>query len=79
MTLLPPPRHAHPRRGSSGGRGCHLPSPADGQGHHGQITPSCPRPRFKSTRRVNHGRQATNPIGVFSSPWPLLAPGEKRK
>jgi hypothetical protein len=78
MTLYPP-RRAHLRRGSSGGRGCHLPSPADGQGHWGQITPSCPWPSFKSTKRANHGRQATNPIGVFSSPSPLLAPGEKRK
>jgi hypothetical protein len=78
MTLLPP-HCTHPRRGSSGGRGCHLPSPAGGQGHWGKITQSCPRPRFKSTRQANHGRQATNPIGVFSSPSHLLAPGEKGK
>jgi hypothetical protein len=48
-------------------------------GAQGGNHPSCPRPRFKSPRQANHGRQTTNPIGVFSSPSPLLAPGEKGK
>jgi hypothetical protein len=33
----------------------------------------------KGARQANRGRQATNPIGVFSSSSPLLALGEKGK
>jgi hypothetical protein len=68
MTLLPPHR-VHPRRGSSGGHGRHLPSPVNGQGHWGQITPGCPRPRFETApgRRITDARPPT-PLG-FS---PLL-------
>jgi hypothetical protein len=48
-------------------------------GAHAANYSSCPRPRFKSPKHANHGRQATNPIGVLYSALSLLAQGEKGK
>jgi hypothetical protein len=77
MTLLPPHR-AHSRREQAAATGATCPCRRTARGT-GANHPSCPRPRFKSPRLENHGRQATNPIGVFYSPPSLLAPGKKGK
>jgi hypothetical protein len=63
-----------------GGCGCQLPSPSGRPGDIGGKSPraAC-RLASKSRRRTSPGCQATNPIGVFSSPLPLRAPKEMRK
>jgi hypothetical protein len=75
---ITPPHRAHPRRGSSGGHKRHQPSPANGQGHWGQITSACPRPRFKRVpgRRIADARPPTQ-LG-FSSLLHLCLRWERR-
>jgi hypothetical protein len=75
--ITPTPRASEAR--PSGGHRHHLPRPANGQGHWGQITRAARGLASKNPRHANHECQATNPIGVFYSPPSLLAPGEKGK
>jgi hypothetical protein len=77
MTLFP---HTARIRGVNERRPREPPDHAGEQpGAQGANHSSSPRPHFKSPRHASHGRQATNPIGVFYSPPSLLASGRKGK
>jgi hypothetical protein len=78
MTLLPPHR-AHLRRDRAAATAPPA-QPGERPGALGAIHPGLPVASLqKGARQANRGCQATNPIGVFSSSSPLLAPGEKGK
>jgi hypothetical protein len=54
--------------------------PGERPGVQGTIHPGLPAASLqKGVRQANRERQATNPIGVFSSSSPSLEPGEKGK
>jgi hypothetical protein len=54
--------------------------PGERPGVRGAIQPRLPAASLqKGARQVNRERQATNPIGVFSSSSPSFAPGEEGK
>jgi hypothetical protein len=57
-----------------------LAQPGERPGALGAIHPGLPAASLqKGARQANHGRQATNPFGVFHSPPSLLAPGWKKE
>jgi hypothetical protein len=78
MTLLP---HTARIRGRNKWRPRDPPAqPGERPGALGAIHPGLPVASLqKSARQANHGRQATNPIGVFHFPPSLLAPGWKKE
>jgi hypothetical protein len=78
MTLLP---HTARIRGENKRRPRDPPAqPGERPGALGAIHPGLPAASLqKSARQANHGRQATNPFGVFHSPPSLLAPGWKKE
>jgi hypothetical protein len=75
------PHREHLRTGRAAATGSTCPYPANGRGHWGKFVPGCLRPPFKrGARQAWHGRQATNPFGVFHSPPPCSRRlGERRE
>jgi hypothetical protein len=77
-TLLPSPRASEVN--PSAGLERHLPRPANGQGYGGHFHLGLLAAAIqKDARQAWHGCQATNPLGFFHSPPPLLAPAWEKE